>query len=382
MAAAAREVGPVDVLVNNAGGAFGMDTVEHGRAEDWRAMFEVNTIGALLVTQAFLTALRRSPHGTVVVITSTAGLITYEGGGGYTAAKHAETALTETLRLELSGSQVRVVEVCPGMVRDRRVRQHPVPRGPGAGGQGLRGRRPAPRRRGRRRVRRLLRPAPAARQRRPARRQARRAGRAAQGLARAAALGRGAGRGAGLSVPVSSSSAAARVGKSTVARALARRTGAVHVRVDSIEQSLVDAGLDTHPSARAGTARAGRRPRPAARRAHRRRRRGQRGRGGRAGWRAAAAAAGAPLLEVELVCTDRVTHESRVTGRVVDVPGLVPPTWDEVAGAAPEAWTADLRLDTGRLTVEGSVDAVLAAAPWLAGARVGGAVGGTSTGSW
>ena len=117
VAQAAAGLGDLDVLVNNAGGAFGMDTVEHGRAEDWRAMFEVNTIGALLVTQALLPALRRSPHGTIVNITSTAGLITYEGGGGYTAAKHAETALTETLRLELTGSQVRVVEICPGMVR-------------------------------------------------------------------------------------------------------------------------------------------------------------------------------------------------------------------------------------------------------------------------
>jgi len=117
VAAAADEIGPCDVLVNNAGGALGADPVATGSAHDWRAMFEVNTIGTLLVTQAFLPALHRSPHATIVNITSTAGLITYEGGGGYTAAKHGSSALTETLRLELSGTQIRVVEVCPGMVR-------------------------------------------------------------------------------------------------------------------------------------------------------------------------------------------------------------------------------------------------------------------------
>ncbi len=117
VSAAAAEIGPCDVLVNNAGGALGADPVATGSAHDWRTMFEVNTIGTLLVTQAFLPALHRSPRATIVNITSTAGLITYEGGGGYTAAKHGSSALTETLRLELSGTQIRVVEVCPGMVR-------------------------------------------------------------------------------------------------------------------------------------------------------------------------------------------------------------------------------------------------------------------------
>ncbi|MDQ2758762.1 MAG: SDR family NAD(P)-dependent oxidoreductase [Actinomycetota bacterium] len=114
---AAAQIGACDVLVNNAGGAFGADPVATGSADDWRSMFEVNTIGTLLVTQAFLPALRRSPGATVVNITSTAGLIAYEGGGGYAAAKHAASALTKTLRLELNGTQIRVVEVCPGMVR-------------------------------------------------------------------------------------------------------------------------------------------------------------------------------------------------------------------------------------------------------------------------
>jgi NADP-dependent 3-hydroxy acid dehydrogenase YdfG len=80
-------------------------------------MFEVNVLGTLRLTQALLPRLREGDGGTVVNITSTAGHITYEGGGGYCAAKHAEHALTETLRLELCGEPVRVIEIAPGMVR-------------------------------------------------------------------------------------------------------------------------------------------------------------------------------------------------------------------------------------------------------------------------
>jgi len=117
VAALASEVGgELNVLVNNAGGAFGMDPVADADPADWRAMFEVNVIGALQVTQALLPALVASGRGHVVVMGSTAGRIVYEGGGGYTAAKHAVAALTETLRLELNGQPVRVTEIAPGMV--------------------------------------------------------------------------------------------------------------------------------------------------------------------------------------------------------------------------------------------------------------------------
>ena len=94
-----------------------MDPVADADPADWRAMFEVNVIGALQVTQALLPALVASGRGHVVVMGSTAGRIVYEGGGGYTAAKHAAAALTETLRLELNGQPVRVTEIAPGMVR-------------------------------------------------------------------------------------------------------------------------------------------------------------------------------------------------------------------------------------------------------------------------
>ncbi|GIG85450.1 SDR family oxidoreductase [Plantactinospora endophytica] len=116
-AAAGRLGGPVTLLVNNAGGAHGLDPVESGSVADWQWMYDVNVLGTLRVTQALLPALESSGAGTVVVVSSTAGLIVYEGGGGYAAAKHAQTALTGTLRLELCGRPVRVIEIDPGMVR-------------------------------------------------------------------------------------------------------------------------------------------------------------------------------------------------------------------------------------------------------------------------
>ncbi|MEU5609553.1 SDR family NAD(P)-dependent oxidoreductase [Streptomyces sparsogenes] len=106
-----------DVLVNNAGGAIGSEPVATADPADWRAMYEVNVVGVLNVTQALLPALIDSGDGTVVVLSSTAGHIAYEGGGGYVAAKHGAHAIAATLRLELCGAPVRVIEIAPGMVR-------------------------------------------------------------------------------------------------------------------------------------------------------------------------------------------------------------------------------------------------------------------------
>ncbi|GFE16005.1 MULTISPECIES: SDR family oxidoreductase [Streptomyces] len=107
----------VDVLVNNAGGALGAEPVATGDPADWRTMYEVNVLGVLHMTQALLPALTASGDGTVVVLSSTAGHGTYEGGGGYVAAKHGAHVIAETLRLELCGEPVRVIEVAPGMVK-------------------------------------------------------------------------------------------------------------------------------------------------------------------------------------------------------------------------------------------------------------------------
>jgi NADP-dependent 3-hydroxy acid dehydrogenase YdfG len=107
----------VDVLVNNAGGAIGVEPVEQADPADWQAMYDTNVLGVLRVTQALLPALERGSGGHIVMTGSIAGHLVYEGGAGYTAAKHAETAVAETLRLELNGRPIRVTEIAPGMVR-------------------------------------------------------------------------------------------------------------------------------------------------------------------------------------------------------------------------------------------------------------------------
>jgi NADP-dependent 3-hydroxy acid dehydrogenase YdfG len=114
----AERVGPrLDVLVNNAGGAFGSGPVAQADADEWRRMYEVNVIGLMQVTRALLPALVASGAGVILNVGSTAGRIAYEGGAGYTAAKHGTQVVTETLRLELWDQPVRVCEIAPGMVR-------------------------------------------------------------------------------------------------------------------------------------------------------------------------------------------------------------------------------------------------------------------------
>jgi NADP-dependent 3-hydroxy acid dehydrogenase YdfG len=117
VAAFAEQVPECAILVNNAGGAFGLSEVADADPEQWRQMYEVNVLGSLRMTKALLPAMIRSGRGHVVNITSIAGHVVYEGGSGYTAAKHAQHAMTETLRLELNGKPVRVTEIAPGMVR-------------------------------------------------------------------------------------------------------------------------------------------------------------------------------------------------------------------------------------------------------------------------
>src|SRR4051795_4320198 len=118
LAGTVAELGaPVTLLVNNAGGARGMESVAEGSVADWQWMYDVNVLGTLRMTQALLPALEASGAGTIVTVGSTAAFTVYEGGAGYTAAKHAQNALVGTLRLEIVGKPVRVVEIDPGMVR-------------------------------------------------------------------------------------------------------------------------------------------------------------------------------------------------------------------------------------------------------------------------
>ncbi len=114
-------LGPIHALVNNAGGAFGMASVENSDPEDWLRMFDVNVVGTQRVTSALLPLLRAGirpgASADIVMITSIAGHVVYEGGAGYNAAKFAEHAITAVLRLELAGEPIRVIEVAPGMVK-------------------------------------------------------------------------------------------------------------------------------------------------------------------------------------------------------------------------------------------------------------------------
>ncbi len=114
--ALAAELGRVDVIVHSAGGALGLEPVAEADEENWRQMWESNVAGVMRVTKALLPALREGTDPHVVIVGSVAGIEVYEGGGGYTAAKHAVHALAQTLRLELLADGIRVTEVAPGLV--------------------------------------------------------------------------------------------------------------------------------------------------------------------------------------------------------------------------------------------------------------------------
>ncbi|MGY4867150.1 SDR family NAD(P)-dependent oxidoreductase [Mycolicibacterium elephantis] len=107
----------VDVLVNNAGGARGLEPVAEADIDNWRWMWEANVLGTLQVTRALLPKLIDSGDGLIVTVTSIAAFETYDGGSGYTSAKHAQGALHRTLRGELLGKPVRLTEIAPGMVK-------------------------------------------------------------------------------------------------------------------------------------------------------------------------------------------------------------------------------------------------------------------------
>ncbi|MGI9162113.1 MAG: SDR family NAD(P)-dependent oxidoreductase [Mycobacterium sp.] len=115
--ALADQLHRVDVLVNNAGGARGLEPVAEADLENWRWMWETNVVGTLQVTRALLPKLIACGDGLIVTVTSTAALEVYDGGAGYTAAKHAQGALHRTLRGELLGQPVRLTEIAPGAVQ-------------------------------------------------------------------------------------------------------------------------------------------------------------------------------------------------------------------------------------------------------------------------
>jgi NADP-dependent 3-hydroxy acid dehydrogenase YdfG len=112
----AAAVNDCDVLVNNAGGALGLESIAEADEEKWRGMYEANVLGTMRMTRALLPRLVESGDGHVVGVTSIAAIEPYRGGAGYNAAKHAQRAMLRVLRQELLGQPVRVTEVAPGMV--------------------------------------------------------------------------------------------------------------------------------------------------------------------------------------------------------------------------------------------------------------------------
>lgn len=120
LAASIAETGGADVVVSNAGGALGLATVEESSVDDWARMFDVNVLGTKRVVSALLPVLRRSIEqgraASILGITSIAGHVAYEKGGGYNAAKFGQRALLQALRLELAGEPIRVIDVAPGLV--------------------------------------------------------------------------------------------------------------------------------------------------------------------------------------------------------------------------------------------------------------------------
>lgn len=116
VASFADQVAHCDVLVNNAGGALGLQDVSEADLEQWKAMFETNVLGVVRMTQALMPRLLDTDDGHIVIVGSIAGIEAYQGGGGYNAAKFGVHAVRDVLRQELLGLPVRVTEIAPGLV--------------------------------------------------------------------------------------------------------------------------------------------------------------------------------------------------------------------------------------------------------------------------
>lgn len=107
----------IDVLINNAGGAQGLDPVAQGKDEDWETMLQTNVLGVLRVTRAVLPLMLNNPGASILNIGSVAGHVAYEGGAAYCAAKAGELQITRALRLELNGTGIRVSTIDPGLAK-------------------------------------------------------------------------------------------------------------------------------------------------------------------------------------------------------------------------------------------------------------------------
>jgi len=117
MAWAKTKLESLHVLINNAGGALGLDTVATGKDEDWESMMQTNVLGLLRVTRAALPLMPHDAGASILNIGSYAARVAYEGGSPYCAAKAGELQISRTLRLELSGTGIRVSSIDPGLAQ-------------------------------------------------------------------------------------------------------------------------------------------------------------------------------------------------------------------------------------------------------------------------
>ncbi|MDT0685313.1 SDR family NAD(P)-dependent oxidoreductase [Autumnicola psychrophila] len=106
----------IDILINNAGNAHGLDPIQDGNVEDWDAMIDINVKGLLYVSKAIIPKMIARASGHIINIGSTAGKEVYPNGNVYCASKHAVDALTQGMRIDLNGKGIRVGAINPGMV--------------------------------------------------------------------------------------------------------------------------------------------------------------------------------------------------------------------------------------------------------------------------
>lgn len=111
-----RDFSKIDILINNAGNAHGMDTIDEGNPDDWDAMFDINVKGLLYVTKAILPNMLDRKSGHIINIGSTAGKEVYPKGNVYCASKHAVDALNHGMRIDLNGKGIKVGAINPGLV--------------------------------------------------------------------------------------------------------------------------------------------------------------------------------------------------------------------------------------------------------------------------
>lgn len=109
-------LGKLNVLINNAGLAKGVDPIQSAQLDDWEAMVDTNIKGLFFVTRLCLPFLESNPESHIINISSVAGQWVYPGGGVYCSTKHAVSAFSQGLRMDLHGKGIRVTSICPGLV--------------------------------------------------------------------------------------------------------------------------------------------------------------------------------------------------------------------------------------------------------------------------